>query len=115
MIDGNPILSVSGYYWRDRIRARDSARSRGSQVVLTPGLNTQRMSAVQKVWPAYVYAAILLQHGPGLLQYILNGTKLENNIVKSYGKFQAGMRRKKGRPATPFFFGLKKMVRIELL
>jgi hypothetical protein len=32
--------------------------------VSTHGLNTQRMSAVQKVWSSYVYATILLQHGP---------------------------------------------------
>ena len=30
--------------------------------------------------------------------HMLNGTKWENNIVKSYGKFQAGMRGKKRRP-----------------
>jgi hypothetical protein len=32
--------------------------------VSTHGLNTQRMSAVQKVWSWYVCATILLQHGP---------------------------------------------------
>jgi hypothetical protein len=31
--------------------------------VSTHGLNTQRMSAVQKVWSSYVYTTILLQHG----------------------------------------------------
>jgi hypothetical protein len=54
---------VSDHYWRARLRARGSARSRGSRVVSTHGLNTQRMSAVQKVWSSYVYATILLQHG----------------------------------------------------
>jgi hypothetical protein len=55
---------VSDYYWRAGLRTRDSARSRGSRVVSTHGLNTQRISAVQKVWSSYVYATILLQHGP---------------------------------------------------
>jgi hypothetical protein len=32
--------------------------------VSTHGLNTQRVSAVQKAWSSYVYATILLQHGP---------------------------------------------------
>jgi hypothetical protein len=58
---------VSGYHWRVRLRARGDARSRRSRVVLTQGLNTQRVSAVQKVWPSYVYVAILLQHGPTAL------------------------------------------------
>jgi hypothetical protein len=61
---GKPTFVVSDYYWRARLRARGSARSRGSGVVSTHGLNTQRMSAVQKVWSSYVYATILLQHGP---------------------------------------------------
>jgi hypothetical protein len=60
---GKPTFVVSDYYWRARLRARGSARSRGSRVVSTHGLNTQRMSAVQKVWLSYVYATILLQHG----------------------------------------------------
>jgi hypothetical protein len=61
---GKPTFVLSDYYWRARLRARGSARSRGSQVVSTHGLNTQRMSAVQKVWSLHVYATILLQHGP---------------------------------------------------
>ena len=64
---GKPTSVVSDYYWRARLRTRDSARSRGSRVVSTHGLNTQRMSAVQKVWSSYVYATILLQHGPTAL------------------------------------------------
>jgi hypothetical protein len=55
---------VSDYYWRVRLRARGSARSRGSRAVSTHGLNTQRLSAVQKMWSSYVRATILLQHGP---------------------------------------------------
>jgi hypothetical protein len=61
---GKPTSVVSGYYWRARLRTRDSARSRGSRAVSTHGLNTQRVSAVQKAWSSYVYATILLQHGP---------------------------------------------------
>jgi hypothetical protein len=61
---GKPTSVESDYYWRARLRTRDSARSRGSRVVSAHGLNTQRMSAVQKVWSSYVYATILLQHGP---------------------------------------------------
>jgi hypothetical protein len=61
---GKPTSVVSDYCWRARLRTRGSARSRGSRVVWTHGLNTQRMSAVQKVWSSYVYAIILLQHGP---------------------------------------------------
>ena len=81
---GKPTSVVSDYYWRARLRTRDSARSRGSRVVSTHGLNTQRMSAVQKVWSSYVYATILLQHGPtrpfycntGLLQMRRSGSGL---------------------------------------
>jgi hypothetical protein len=64
---GKPTFVVSDYYWRARLRTRGSARSCGSRVVLTHGLNTQRMSTVQKVWSSYVYATILLQHGPTAL------------------------------------------------
>jgi hypothetical protein len=64
---GKPTFVVSDYYWRARLRTRGSARSRGSRVVSTHGLNTQRMSAVQKVWSSYVCATILLQHGPTAL------------------------------------------------
>jgi hypothetical protein len=60
---GEPTFVVADYYWRARLRARGSARSRGSRAVSTHGLNTQRMSAVQKAWSSYVYATILLQHG----------------------------------------------------
>jgi hypothetical protein len=59
-----PTFVVSDHYWRARVRARGSARSRGSRVVSTHGLNTQHMSAVQKVWSSYVYATMLLQHKP---------------------------------------------------
>jgi hypothetical protein len=61
---GKPTFVVSDCCWRARLRARGSARSRGSRVVSTHGLNTQRMSAIQKVWSLYVYATILLQQGP---------------------------------------------------
>jgi hypothetical protein len=61
---GKPTFVVSDYCWRARLRARGSARSHRSRAVSTHGLNTQRMSAVQKVWSSYVYATILLQHGP---------------------------------------------------
>jgi hypothetical protein len=61
---GKPTFVVSDCCWRARLRTRGSARSRGSRVVSTHGLNTQHVSAVQKVWSAYVYATILLQHGP---------------------------------------------------
>jgi hypothetical protein len=61
---GKPTSVVSDFYCRARLRARGSARSRGSRVVSTHGLNTQRMSVVQKVWSSYVCATILLQHGP---------------------------------------------------
>jgi hypothetical protein len=64
---GKPTFVVLDYYGRARLRARGSARSRRSRVVSTHGLNTQRMSAVQKVWLPYVYATILLQHGPTAL------------------------------------------------
>jgi hypothetical protein len=64
---GKPAFVVSDYYWRARLHARGSARSRGSRVVSTHRLNTQRMYAVQKVWSSYVYATILLQHGPTAL------------------------------------------------
>jgi hypothetical protein len=57
---GEPTSVMSDYYWRVRLRARGGARSRGSRVVLAHGLNTQRMSAVQKAWLSYVYATILL-------------------------------------------------------
>jgi hypothetical protein len=67
---GKPTFVVSDYCWRARLRTRGSAQSRGSRVVLTHGLNTQRMSAVQKVWSSCVYATILLQHG--LLQGLSN-------------------------------------------
>jgi hypothetical protein len=60
---GKPTFVVSDYYWGARLRVRGSARSRGSRVVSTHRLNTQSMSAVQKVWSSYVYATILLQHG----------------------------------------------------
>jgi hypothetical protein len=65
---GKPTFVVSDCYWRARLRARGSARSRGSRAVSTHGLNTQRMSAVQKVWSSYVCATILLQHGPAARQ-----------------------------------------------
>jgi hypothetical protein len=61
---GKPTFVVSDCYWRARLRTRGSARSRGSRVVSTHRLNTQRMSAVQKVWSSHVCATILLQHGP---------------------------------------------------
>jgi hypothetical protein len=61
---GKPTFVVSDCYWQARLRTRDSARSRGSRVVSTHGLNTQRVSAVQKAWSSYVCATILLQHGP---------------------------------------------------
>jgi hypothetical protein len=60
---GEPTFVVSDYCWRARLRTRGSVRSRGSRVVSTHGLNTQRMSAVQKVWSSHVCATILLQHG----------------------------------------------------
>jgi hypothetical protein len=41
---GKPTFVVLDYYWRARLRARGSAWSRGSRVVSTHGLNTQRMS-----------------------------------------------------------------------
>jgi hypothetical protein len=61
---GKPTFVLSDYYWQARLRAHGSARSCGSRVVSTHGPNAQRMSAVQKVWSSYGYAAILLQHGP---------------------------------------------------
>jgi hypothetical protein len=64
---GEPTFVVSDHHWRARLRARGSARSRGSRAVSTHGLNTQRMSAVQKVWSSYVHATILLQHRPTAL------------------------------------------------
>jgi hypothetical protein len=39
--------------------------------VSTHGLNTQRVSAVQKVWSSCVYATILLQHGPAALAPVI--------------------------------------------
>jgi hypothetical protein len=63
-LNGKPTFVVSDYCWRAGLRARGSARSRGSQAVSTHGLNTQRVSAVQKVWSSYVHAAMSLQHGP---------------------------------------------------
>jgi hypothetical protein len=68
---GEPTFVVSDYCWRARLRARGSARSRGSRVVSTHGLNTQRMSAVQKVWSSHVYVTILLQHGPTALAPVI--------------------------------------------
>jgi hypothetical protein len=55
---------TSDHCWRARLRACGGARSRRSRAALTHGLNTQRVSAVQKVW--CVCATILLQHGPTL-------------------------------------------------
>jgi hypothetical protein len=37
---GKPTFVVWDYYWRARLRTRGSARSRGSRVVSTHGLNT---------------------------------------------------------------------------
>jgi hypothetical protein len=61
---GEPTFVVSDCCWRARLRTRGSARSRGSRAVSTHGLNTQRMSAVQKVWSSHVCATMSLQHGP---------------------------------------------------
>jgi hypothetical protein len=79
-----PTFVVTDYYWRARLRARGSARNRGSQVVSTHGLNTQRMSAVQKVWSSYVYATMLLQHGPTAWGVrILSIREIETSISKT--------------------------------
>jgi hypothetical protein len=56
---GKPTSMVSDYYWRARLRTRDSARSRGSRVVSTHGLNTQRMSAVTSTRPFYCNTGLL--------------------------------------------------------
>jgi hypothetical protein len=64
---GKPIFVLSDHCWRARLCARGSARSRGSRAVSTHGLNTQRVSAVKKVWSSYVYATMSLQHGPAAL------------------------------------------------
>jgi hypothetical protein len=61
---GELTFVVSDHCWRARLRARGCARSRGSRVVSTHGLNTQRLSAIQKVWSSCVCATISLQHGP---------------------------------------------------
>jgi hypothetical protein len=61
---GEPTFVLSDHCWRARLRAHGGARSRGSRAVSTHGLNTQRMSAVQKAWSPHVCATILLQHGP---------------------------------------------------
>jgi hypothetical protein len=61
---GKPTFVVSDCHWRARLRARGSAGSRGNRAVSTHGLNTQRVSAVQKVWSSYLCTTILLQHGP---------------------------------------------------
>jgi hypothetical protein len=47
---GKPTFVVSDCHWRARLRTRGGARSRGSQAVSTHGLNTQRVSAIQKVF-----------------------------------------------------------------
>jgi hypothetical protein len=52
--------------------------------VSTHGLNTQRMSAVQKVWSSYVCATILLQHGPtaGTFRYsVVMFIRLRDSLI----------------------------------
>jgi hypothetical protein len=72
---GEPTFVVSDCCWRARLRARGGARSRGSRVVSTHGLNTHRMSAVQKAWSSHVCATILLQHGPAARPLVLGSAR----------------------------------------
>jgi hypothetical protein len=86
---GKPTFVVSDHCWRARLRAHGSARSRGSRVVSTHGLNTQRMSAVQKVWSSYVHGTILLQHGPAADALCLHANKEPKDIHDSFALLKA--------------------------
>jgi hypothetical protein len=91
---GEPTFVVSDHHWRARLRARGSARSRGSRVVSTHGLNTQRVSAVQKAWSSHLHATILLQHGPAAsLKPELSaepGALMGKNATKSFKMLRSG-------------------------
>jgi hypothetical protein len=85
---GKPTFVVSDHCWRAGLRARGAARGRGSRAVSTHGLNTQRVSAVQKVWLSYVHTTILLQHGPAAHPPPRPMMQAEDKKIESQAFFQ---------------------------